>query len=45
MKKENINIQITDQEIIHGIKSRNEDVLYLAMQKYESYFYAVGGKS
>ena len=44
MKKENINIQITDQEIIHGIKSRNEDVLYLAMQKYESYFYAVGGK-
>lgn len=44
MKRENITKQITDYEIIHGIKSKDEYILSLAMQKYEHYFYAVGKK-
>lgn len=38
MKKENINSQISDLDIIRGIKARNEDILSLAMLKYEHYF-------
>ena len=45
MKRENITKQITDYEIIHGIKSKDEYILSLAMQKYEHYFYAVGKKN